>query len=193
LVAPAPPVAQWQLEGDTSRGRIATPVRAWRSTDRESGAPARVDKQRETMRKIVAMLCLALAPVLALAASPEQEKQFVDAYRKAYEAKDAKALESMLYTRNADPRALEFYKMMMTAEMGAKITSIQLVAVTAQDQAELAKATGPDGKPMKLNLPASKKLVVKSETKDKNGSSSSTSQVYVAEADGKLWVLVPGK
>ncbi|HVO86959.1 MAG TPA: hypothetical protein VMV45_00335 [Casimicrobiaceae bacterium] len=145
------------------------------------------------MRNAIAVLLLSLVAAAALAASPAQEKQFVDSYRKAYEAKDAKTLQSMLYTKGADPQALEFYKAMMTAEMGAKIASIDLLDLTANDKSEMASAKGPDGKPMKLVLPATKKLVIKSQTKDKNGSSSSTSQVFVGESDGKLYVLVPGK
>ena len=40
-------------------------------------------------------------------------------------------------------------------------------------------------------MPPTKKLVVKTETKDKSGSSSSKSEVFVGEADGKLWILLP--
>jgi hypothetical protein len=59
-------------------------------------------------------------------------KAFVDAYKKLIEAKDEKALTGFLYTKGADPQALEFYKMMVTSEMGAKITSIQLVDLDAR-------------------------------------------------------------
>jgi hypothetical protein len=142
--------------------------------------------------KVVAAIvaCIALASV-ALAATPEQEKQFVAAYKKAYEAKDSKTLIGMLYTQGADPKALEFYKMMLGAETGGKITSIALVALTADDRKQAESMKSPDGKTMKLVLPAQKKLVIKSEMKDKSGSASSSSEVFVGEADGKLWILVP--
>jgi hypothetical protein len=147
------------------------------------------------MERLLAMLaCAVIAAAVSgavLAATPEQEKQFVDAYKKAYEAKDAKTLNSMLYTKGADPQGLEFYKMMITSELGGKITSIQLLDLTADDKARAAKAQSPDGRPMKLVLPATKKLVTKSETKDKNGSSSSSSEVFVGESEGRLYILVP--
>jgi hypothetical protein len=149
------------------------------------------DKTGSVMKKLIAAFLLCLAPLACLAASPAQEKQFVDAYKKAYEGKDGKSLQSMLYTKGADPQALEFYKMMLTAEMGGKIASIELLDLTADDKAKSAKMAGPDGKPMKLVLPPTKKLVIKAQTSDKNGSSSSTSQVFVGESDGKLYVLVP--
>jgi hypothetical protein len=126
-----------------------------------------------------------------LAATPEQEKQFVDTYRKASDAKDAKTLNAMLYTKGADSQAVAFYKMMITSELGGRITSIQLLDLTADDKARAAKAQSPDGRPVKLVLPATKKLVTKSETKDKNGSSSSSSEVFVGESEGRLYILLP--
>ena len=127
----------------------------------------------------------------AFAASPAQEKQFVDTYRKAYEGKDGKALVALLYTKGADPQALGFYKMMLAAEMGGKASSIELLDLTPEDKVKAESTQSPDGRKMKLVLPATKKLVTKSERKDKNGSSSGTSEVFVGESDGKLWILVP--
>ena len=43
----------------------------------------------------------------------------------------------------------------------------------------------------KLPLTTSKKLVLKVESKDENGSSSSTSKSFLAEVDGKLVIPVP--
>lgn len=137
-------------------------------------------------------LMLSLVPLFALAATPAQEKQFVDTYRKAYESKDEKTLTGLLYTKGADPQAAEFYKMMMTSGMGGKIGSIQLVDLTADDKKRAAGGPGPDGKPMKFTLPPVKKLVIKTETKDANGSTSSSNEVFVGEADGKLVIPVPG-
>ena len=146
------------------------------------------------MKKTLAALAAVVAlPIVALAATPEQEKAFVDAYRKAYEGKDAKTLHSLLYTKGADPQALEFYKMMMTDGMGAKIDSIALEPLTADDKAKaMAAMPGPGGKSFKLTLAPSKKLVIKRSSKDASGSSTSSSTVFVAEADGKLAIPVPG-
>jgi len=141
-----------------------------------------------------ALCCLvtAAAPLGALGASPAQEKQFVDTYRKAYEAKDEKTLVSLLYTKGADPAALNFYKKMtMAAEAGTKISSIQLLDLTSEDKTRLETTQSPSGKPMKLVLPATKKLVIKSETKNTSGSSTSSSQVFVGKSDGRLYILVP--
>jgi len=145
------------------------------------------------MERWLAMLAGASIAVSAsvVAATPEQEKQFVDTYRKAYDAKDAKTLNAMLYTKGADSQAVAFYKMMITSELGGRITSIQLLDLTADDKARAAKAQSPDGRPVKLVLPATKKLVTKSETKDKNGSSSSSSEVFVGESEGRLYILLP--
>lgn len=143
------------------------------------------------MRYLAAFACLIAVASLAFAATPEQEKQFVATYKKAYEAKDSKTLVGLLYTKGADPQALGFYKMMMGAETGGKLTSIALVQLTADDKKNSESMKSPDGKTMKLNLPATRKLVLKSEMKDKNGSSTSSSEVFVGEAEGKLWVLVP--
>ena len=144
------------------------------------------------MNKIISMLLLACAPIAAFAASPPQEKAFVDAYKKAFEAKDEKALTGFLYTKGADPQALAFYKMMMTSDMGGKVTSIQLANLDDSDKKRAQGGPGPNGKPMKFTLTPTKKLVIKTETKDANGSSSSTSEVFVAESDGKLVIPAPG-
>jgi len=144
------------------------------------------------MKTLFVAMLMGFAPLLALAATPAQEKQFVDAYKKAFEGKDEKTLTGLLYTKGSDPEAAGFYKMMMTAEMGSKITSIQLMDLNADDKKRAAGGPGPGGKPMKFNLAPTKKLVIKSETKDANGSSSSSNETFVAEADGKLVIPVPG-
>jgi hypothetical protein len=127
-----------------------------------------------------------------VAASPEQEKAFTDKYKAALEGKDTAALESFLYTQGSDPGALEFYKMMQSGSAGEKISKIELVNLTPDD---VKKATtpmdGPTGK-VCLNLKPTKKLVIKVENKDANGSSSSSSENFVAEKDGKLVIPVPG-
>ena len=126
------------------------------------------------------------------AATPAQEKAFVDSYQKAFEASDAKTLQSFLYTKDADPQALEFYKMMMTAEMGGKISKIELRNLTPEEAKQAAEVMpSPTGGKSKLPVAPTKKLVVGIETKDANGSSTSTSENFVAEVDGKYLIPVP--
>ena len=108
------------------------------------------------------------------------------------EGKDTATLASFLYTQGSDPEALEFYKMMQSGGAGGKISTIELVNLTPED---VKKATtpmdGPTGK-VCLNLKPTKKLVIKVEQKDASGSSSSSSENFVAEKDGKLVIPVPG-
>lgn len=152
------------------------------------------------MKKLYIKMLLGLALVVGavtgtmmdLAAStPAQEKAFVEAYKKAFESKDEATLKSFLYTKGADPMALEFYAMMATAEMGAKISSITLENLTPEDVKKANETMdGPSGK-MKLPLTPVKKLVIKINHKDSNGRSSSTSESFVAEAGDKLVIPVP--
>ena len=144
------------------------------------------------MKKAIAILLLVIAPIAGFGATPAQEKAFVDAYKKAFETKDEKTLTGFLYTKGADPQALDFYKMMMTSGMGSKITSIQLTDLDDSDKKRAQGGPGPDGRMMKFTPPPTKKLVIKSETKDANGSSSSSDEVLVAESDGKLVIPAPG-
>ena len=136
-----------------------------------------------------ALLTLALGIATG---TPEQEKAFTDKYKAAMEGKDSATLESFLYTQGSDPAALEFYKMMQSGEAGEKIASIELISLTPED---VKKATTPmDGPTGKVcpNLKPTKKLVIKVEKKDANGSSSSSSENFVAEKDGKFVIPVPG-
>lgn len=127
----------------------------------------------------------------ARAASADQETTFVAAYKKAFEAKDTKTLEGFLYSKGSDPEVLEFFKEMQSVDAGAKITSIELVALS---EAELKKAVepqeGPGGK-LVLAVKPSKKLVVKTVTEEGDNHSTSSSEVFVAEVDGKLVIPVP--
>jgi len=141
--------------------------------------------------RIAVALAFACAALAAGAATPAQEKAFVEAYRKAYDARDEKTLASLLYTNGADPAAVAFYKMMMVADAGSKITAIDLVEITAEDRKRIDSMQSPDGKPAKLVLPPAKKLVIKSETKSASVKSSGSSEIFVGEADGKLYILVP--
>jgi len=149
------------------------------------------------MKNVTRLFTIAGALLLTLAletiaATPEQEKAFIDKYKAAFEGKDTATLESFLYTQGSDPTALEFYKMMQSGEAGEKISKIELVSLTPED---VKKATtpmdGPTGK-VCLTLKPTKKLVIKVEKKDANGSSSSSSENFVAEKDGKFVIPVPG-
>jgi hypothetical protein len=142
--------------------------------------------------KFICTPILALSCLTLFAASPADEKAFTDKYKTAFEAKDTKTLESFLYTAGSDPGALEFYKMMMTGDAGSKISSIELVSLTPDEMKKASEPhEGPGGK-MCITLKPAKKLVIKVEQKDANGSGSSTSSTFVAEKDGKLVIPVPG-
>ena len=145
------------------------------------------------MKKLLYAIGLVLITSLACrAGSAEQEKAFTDKYKTAFEAKDTATLESFLYTQGADPMAVEFYKMMQTGEAGGKISKIELVALTPED---VAKASAPQDSPggkVCLPLKPIKKLVISIESKSAEGSSSSKSESFVAEKDGKLVIPVPG-
>jgi len=143
----------------------------------------------------IKLLALILAPLCAIslhAGTPAQEKEFVDKYKVAFEKGDKATLESFLYTKDANPMALEFFKMMMTAEAGGKITKIELVDLTPEDVTKASGVqTGPDGSKAQLPLKPTKKLKITIESKDANGSSSSSNENFVAEKDGKYVIPVP--
>ncbi len=127
------------------------------------------------------------------AATPEQEKAFTNDYKKAFEAKDTAKLESFLYTQGADPEIVGFFKMMQSGEAGEKISSIELVNLTADDAKKAAAPMeSPGGGQVCLTLKPTKKLIIKVEKKDANGSSTSSSENFVAEKDGKFVIPVPG-
>jgi hypothetical protein len=145
--------------------------------------------------KISCLLCALLATItLPIAtAAPEQEKAFTDKYKKAFETKDTAALESFLYTQGADPAILGFYKMMQSAEAGEKISNIALVDLTPEDVKKAATPMdSPTGGKVCLTVKPTKKLVIKIEKKDANGSSTSSTENFIAEKDGKFVIPVPG-
>jgi hypothetical protein len=139
-----------------------------------------------------ALLITPLCAISLHAGTPAQDKEFVDKYKTAFEKGDKATLESFLYTKDANPMALEFYKMMMTPDAGAKIAKIELVDLTPEDVKKASEPmTGPDGSKAQLPLKPTKKLKITVETKDANGSSSSSSENFVAEKDGKYVIPVP--
>jgi len=148
--------------------------------------------QSRRFHMISLLLVAGLSASSLLASSPEQEKEFTDKYKTAFEANDSATLESFLYTKGADPTVLEFYKMMVGQGAGGKISKIELVELSADDAKKAEKIQdGPGGIKLKLPFKPTKKLKITVETKDSNGSSSSTSESFVAEKDGKLVIPVP--
>src|SRR3954464_4686044 len=105
------------------------------------------------MKTVLLTVCIFSCALLSLRADPAAEKAFVDTYKTAFEAKDTKTLESLLYTEGAHPMALEFYKQMMSEGAGSKISKIELVDLTPEDQKQADEVmTGPDGSKTKMSL-----------------------------------------
>jgi hypothetical protein len=127
------------------------------------------------------------------AGTPAQDKEFVEKYKAAYEKGNKAALAAFLYTKDANPMALEFYKMMQAEGAGtAKISKIELVDLTPEDVKKASEVqTGPDGSKAKLPLTPTKKLKISIETKDANGSSTNSTENFIAEKDGKYVIPVP--
>ena len=152
------------------------------------------------IRSRVTGLCAALAlsvaalwpMAAAVAATPAQEKAFVDSFKKAVERKDAKALKALLYVHDADPTALEFYNMMIVADFGTTIQSIKLVDLTPEEVQQMATVgKNIQGQPMKMPLKPVKSLVLTTASKSADLKTSGSSQWYVAEYEGKLVIPVP--
>ncbi len=144
------------------------------------------------IKTLASILLLCASAALLHAATPEQEKAFVEKYKTAFETGDKATLESFLYTKGAHPMALEFYKEMQTAEMGQKISKIEMKDLSPEDMKETAEIQeGPDGKKTKMPLQPTKKLEIAIETKNAEGSSSSSSTCFLAEVDGKFVIPVP--
>ena len=138
-------------------------------------------------------LLLFVALVSAWGGTPEQEKGFVDKYKAAFESNDTSTLESFLYTQGADPAIVGFYKMMQSGSAGGKISKIELLDLTPEDAKKAAlPQDSPTGGKLCLTLQPTKKLVVTTETKDANGSSSGTTTNFIAEKEGKFVIPVPG-
>ena len=82
---------------------------------------------------------------------------------------------------------------MQSAEAGEKISKIDLVGLTPEDAKKAAAPQDwPTGGKVCLTLKAVKKLIIKIEKKDANGSSTSTSENFIAEEDGKFVIPVLG-
>ena len=145
------------------------------------------------MKNSLCMTLLLVVAAISLQAGPAEDKAFADKYKTAFEAKDTATLESFLYTQGSDPTIVGFYKMMLSGEAGAKISTSDVVALTPEEAEKAAGAQpSPDGSKVCLPLKATKKLVVEINSSDSNGSSKSTSTNFIAEKDGKLVIPVPG-
>ena len=138
------------------------------------------------------LVCVIMLAAPAHAATPAQEKTFVNGFKKAVERKDAKALKALLYTRDADPTVLEFFNMMIVADFGATIKSIKLVDLTAEENKQMEMGgKNIQGKPMKMPLKPIKSLLITTGSKSADLTTDGTSQWYVAEYEGKLVIPVP--
>jgi len=132
---------------------------------------------------------LPAAPILAATAAQEQD--FLATYKKAFEGKDETTLQSFLYAKGADPTVVEFYKAMQSNGMGGQVTRIDLVTLTPEQEKEATQVQdSPTGK-VSLPLHPTKKLVLEVKEVSPEGSSTSTSECFVGEVDGKLVILVP--
>jgi hypothetical protein len=148
-----------------------------------------------SLSKITSLACIVIitASLSLRAGTTAQEKAFTDKYKTAFEGKDTATLETFLYTQGADPAILGFYKMMQSGEAGEKISSIQLVDLSPEDAQKAATPMdSPTGGKVCLTLKPTKKLIIKVEKKDANGSSTSSSENFIAEKDGKFVIPVPG-
>jgi len=146
------------------------------------------------MKSLLLITTLLIIPGLfASAANAEQEKAYVEKYKAALEGKDSATLQSVLYTTGADPMIVGFYKMMQSSGAGDKVSKIELVDLTADDAKKAsAPQDPPSGGKVCLNLKPTKKLVIVIEKKDENGSSTNTTENFIAEKDGKFVIPVPG-
>ena len=139
---------------------------------------------------IIAALCT--IPSLPIcAATPAEEQAFLATYKTAFEGKDEKTLQSFLYTKDADPTVLEFYKAMQSSGLGGKVTRIELLPLSPEDEEDAAKIKDSPAGKVRLPLAPTKKLVLEVTDVSSNGSSTSTSECFVAEVGGRLVVPVP--
>src|ERR1044071_5459441 len=91
-----------------------------------------------TISSVTTALIVAAACVSVYAGDSPNEKAFVESYKKAFEAKDTAALQSVLYTQGSDPGILEIYKKMQLADLGEKISKIELIDFTAEEMKKVA-------------------------------------------------------
>lgn len=164
------------------------------TTPRKTHLASNESNPRPSVLATVLAMCVGAVMLTApaIAATPAQEKAFVDGFRTAVERKDAKALRALLYIRDADPTALEFYNMMIVADLGSTIKSIKLVDLTAEEDKQMGTVgKNIQGQPMKMPIKPIKSLVLTTGSKSADLTTSGSSQWYVAEYEGKLVIPVP--
>ena len=139
---------------------------------------------------LAAGLLITLASLSA--STPEKEQAFVAAYRKAFENNDQKGLLAFLYTKGAHPMVLELYSLMTTEGAGTKNAKFELRDLTPEEMKEAgAVREGPNGLRMKLPIKPTKRLVITTVSSPGGNSGTTTREVFVAEAGGKLVIPVP--
>jgi hypothetical protein len=167
----------------------------FREADTAPISSAQIEKPTTTtpMKKhLIISALVAILPLAAHAATPEQEKAFVESYKKALEGNDTKALAAFLSTDGATKETIEFFTMMQAMGAGGKVSSIQLVVPTKEEIAKYnTPMEMPDGKKYKMPFPPTKQLVVTIDEKSDSGTSKSTSKSAVGEKNGKLVIPVP--
>src|SRR3954452_18948828 len=141
---------------------------------------------------VIFSLAVAVACLSVYAGDSPKEKEFVDSYKKAFEAKDTAALQSFLYTQGSDPGILEIYKRMQSSDAGEKISKIELIDFTAEEMQKVAMPKdSPTGGKVCFPLQPSKRLMITIDKKDAKDVSS-TMRNFIAEKDGKFVIPVPG-
>jgi hypothetical protein len=125
----------------------------------------------------------------SLHAGTAEEKAFIDKFKTAFEAGDKATLGSFLYTKGADPLALENVKTMVTDGAGGKISKIELVDPTPEDAKKAARMfVSKVGEKRRYPLKPTRILNVTLDTKD---GSNTTHFFPVALKDGKFVIPVP--
>jgi len=145
------------------------------------------------IRRVTFALAVAAVCVSVYAGDSPKEKAFVDSYKKAFEAKDTAALQSVLYTQGSDPGILEIYKTMQLSDAGKNISKIELIDFTAEEMKQVATPKdSPTGGKVCFPLKPTKRLMITVDRKEAKGKSSIKMGNFIAEKDGKFVIPVPG-
>lgn len=135
---------------------------------------------------------LAALSVAAHAATPEQERVFVESYKKALENNDTAALAAFLHTEGATQETIDFFTTLQAMDAGRKIVSIQLVPLSPEERAIYNQGMSmPDGRSYKMPFTPVKQLILVVESASAEGTSQGTSKIAVGEKNGKLVIVVP--
>lgn len=144
------------------------------------------------MKMHYAFALFAALRLAAQAATPEQERLFVESYRKAAESKDTKALAAFLHTEGVTPEVVEFFTTLQAMDAGKKIARIELVTPTAEELADYQKPMSmPDGRIYKMPSAPTRQLVLEIDETNNEQIRRSSSKIAVGERNGKLVILLP--